>query len=226
MNGARVLVVAAHPDDEVLGCGATLAKWRSQGAEIQVAFLADGVAARGAADAGPAAQRRRAAARAASTALGLPPPWFGDFPDNRCDAVPLLEMAQAVEALVARFSPTTVLTHHHGDLNIDHQRVHQAAMTACRPQPGHTVRTLLFFEVPSSTEWQTPSPALAFVPQWHEDVGATLDRKLAALQAYAEELRPWPHPRSARAVEALARWRGAAVGCEAAEAFMLGRLVR
>lgn len=225
MKGQRVLVVAAHPDDEVLGCGGTLAKWRRQGAEVQVAFLADGVAARGG-DAEAALQRRRAAALAANAALGLPEPWFGRFPDNRCDTVALLDMAQAVEALVARFSPDTVLTHHHGDLNIDHQRVQQAVFTACRPQRGHPVRTILCFEVPSSTEWQAPAPALAFVPQWHEDITKTLDRKLEALQAYDEELRPWPHPRSLRAVEALARWRGTVVGCEAAEAFTLGRLVR
>lgn len=226
MQGARVLVVAAHPDDEVLGCGGTLAKWRLQGVEVQVAFLADGVAARGAADGRAGLLRRRDAARAASATLGLAEPVFGAFPDNRCDTVALLDLAQAVEALVTRFRPDTVLTHHHGDLNVDHQRVHQAVFTACRAQPGHPVRTLLCFEVPSSTEWQMPAPALAFVPQWHEDIEDTLERKLAALQAYAEELRPWPHPRSVRAVEALARWRGAAAGCEAAEAFMLGRLVR
>jgi LmbE family N-acetylglucosaminyl deacetylase len=115
------------------------------------------------------------------------------------------------------------LTHHAGDVNIDHQRVHQAVVTACRPQPGHPVRTLLFFEVPSSTEWQPPGSAPAFTPNWFVDISSTLDCKLNALDAYAEELRVWPHPRSLQAVEALARWRGATVGVEAAEAFILGR---
>jgi LmbE family N-acetylglucosaminyl deacetylase len=101
--------------------------------------------------------------------------------------------------------------------------VHEAAVTACRPQHGHPVKTLLSFEVPSSTEWQPPGSGYPFVPNWFIDISASLDRKLVALDAYARELRDWPHPRSRRGVENLARWRGATVGVEAAEAFILGR---
>lgn len=225
LDPARVLVIGAHPDDEVLGCGATIAKWARGGANVQIAFMADGVGARGLAETGVLVARRDAARRAAQI-LGAAEPVFGDLPDNRCDSVPLLDIVRDVEALVQQFQPDTVLTHHAGDLNVDHQRVHEAVMTACRPQKGHPVRTCLFFEVPSSTEWRVPGSGREFAPAWFEDTGATLALKLQALQAYATELRPWPHPRSIQAVEALARWRGATIGCEAAEAFMLGRALR
>ena len=128
-----------------------------------------------------------------------------------------------VEALIDQYRPTSLFTHHAGDLNSDHRRTHQAVITACRPQRGHPVRTLLCFELPSSTEWQPPGSGLAFTPHWFVDISTTLDGKLAALDAYADELRDWPHPRSRQGIEHLARWRGASVGCDAAEAFMLAR---
>jgi LmbE family N-acetylglucosaminyl deacetylase len=220
-----VLLIAAHPDDEVLGCGGTIAKLAGQGAPVHIAFLADGVGARGA-DTVPAPAElsaRRAAAQAAGRLLGAQSVHCDDLPDNRLDSIPLLDIARRIEALIAHHRPTTVLTHHAGDLNIDHRRVHQAVMTACRPQRGHPVRTLLCFEVPSSTEWQPPGSGPVFAPNWFVDISATLARKLAALDAYAAELRDWPHPRSRQGVEHLAHWRGATVGCEAAEAFMLAR---
>ncbi|MET0311526.1 MAG: PIG-L deacetylase family protein [Burkholderiaceae bacterium] len=219
-----VLVVAAHPDDEVLGCGGTLAKLAALGSRIHVAFLADGVSSRpGAPAAGAGMESRREAARKACAILGVQGVSFGDLPDNRLDSLPLLEVTQAVEALVRAHSPGTVFTHHAGDVNIDHQVIHRAVLTACRPQRGHPVRTLLAFEVPSSTEWQLPGTAPAFLPNWFSDISSTLGKKLEALDAYAAELREWPHPRSRQGVEHLARWRGATVGAEAAEAFMLGR---
>ena len=220
-----VLVIAAHPDDEVLGCGGTLLKLARAGAEIHLAFLADGIGARNPDPAQRQAEldQRRAAARAAADILGAASIHFDALPDNRLDSIPLLDLTQRVEALIARHRPTTLLTHHVGDLNIDHRRTHQAVMTACRPQSGHPVRTLLCFEVPSSTEWQPPGSGTPFTPNWFVDIGATLDGKLAALAAYAAEVRDWPHPRSREGVQYLARWRGATVGCEAAEAFMLAR---
>ena len=139
------------------------------------------------------------------------------------DTIPLLDITQAVETLIAKHQPEMVFTHHAGDVNIDHRRLHEAVATACRPQQGHPVKTLLCFEVPSSTEWQLPGSAPVFTPNWFVDISATLDRKLTALEAYAAELRTWPHPRSRQGVEHLAHWRGATVGVTAAEAFMLGR---
>ncbi len=226
-----VLVIAAHPDDEVLGCGGTIAKLVRGGATVNVAFLADGVAARGSggveadqARAGELAARRTAAHEACGI-LGAKIVSFGDGPDNRLDTLALLDVIKPIETLIRAHLPDTILTHHGGDLNVDHRRAHEAVATACRPQRGHSVRTLLSFEVPSSTEWQLPGSAAPFAPNWFVDIGAELKLKLAAVQAYAQEMRPWPHPRSPEAIEHLARWRGATVGAYAAEAFMLGRLL-
>ncbi len=220
-----VLVIAAHPDDEVLGCGGTLAKWVDAGASVHVAFLADGVFSRSGEPQAQQAQlaERRSAARTACGILGVHSVSFGDFPDNRMDTVALLDIAQAVEALVREHLPDTVLTHHAGDVNVDHRLLHEAVVTACRPQAGHPVKTILCFEIASSTEWQLPASAQPFAPNWFVDISATFARKMDALQTYSEELREWPHPRSLQGVAHLAHWRGATVGVDAAEAFILGR---
>ena len=220
-----VLVLAAHPDDEVLGCGGAMAKLAAAGAQVHVAFLADGVSARGPDAAAMAAElaARRVAAEKACRILGTSSVSFDDFPDNRMDTVPLLDIIVKIEALISKHRPDTVFTHHAGDVNVDHRRIHEAVIAACRPQTGHPVRSLLSFEVPSSTEWQLPGSGTPFVPNWFIDISATLARKLEALDAYAAELRQWPHPRSRQGVEHLARWRGASVGVDAAEAFVLGR---
>ncbi len=219
------LILAAHPDDEVLGCGGTIAKLSDEGAIVHVAFLADGVFSR--AGEHEAQQQklasRRAAAQKACEILGVKSVSFGDFPDNRMDMIPLLDITQAVELLLIKHQPEIVFTHHAGDVNIDHRRLHEAVVTACRPQYGRSVKTLLCFEVPSSTEWQLPGSAPVFMPNWFVDISATLVRKLAALEAYDEEVRAWPHPRSFQGVEHLAHWRGATMGVNAAEAFVLGR---
>ena len=220
-----VLVLAAHPDDEVLGCGGTIAKFADSGAIIHVAFLADGVFSRQGNEEKQLDKlaRRRSASRNSCAILGVKSVSFGDLPDNRMDTIALLDITQSIEKLIAEHQPDTVFTHHAGDVNIDHRRTHEAAVTACRPQLGHPVKTFLSFEVPSSTEWQLPGSAPIFAPNWFVDISSTLDRKLTALEAYLTELREWPHPRSRRGVDYLARWRGAAVGVDAAEAFVLGR---
>lgn len=220
-----ILILAAHPDDEVLGCGGTIAKLAGKGATIHVAFFSDGVFSR--ADDQIKQQDelciRRAAARKACEILGVKSVSFGDFPDNRMDSVALLDITKSVEELIDEHRPKTVFTHHAGDLNIDHRCVHKAVVTACRPQSRYPVKTILSFEVPSSTEWQLSGSAPVFAPNWFVDISDTLDRKFAALDAYNAEMRAWPHPRSQQGVEHLARWRGATAGVDAAEAFMLGR---
>lgn len=223
-----VLILAAHPDDEVLGCGGTIAKLANDGAFIHVAFLSDGITSRGGGGAAFDAQlsARRNAAKKACEILGVTSVSFGDFPDNRMDTVALLDITKVVEALIAEHLPEIVFTHHAGDVNIDHRRLHDAVVTSCRPQKGHSVKTLLCFEVPSSTEWQLAGSGPVFIPNWFVDISKTLDRKLLALDAYAAELRDWPHPRSKQGVEYLARWRGATVGAEAAESFLLGRQLK
>jgi LmbE family N-acetylglucosaminyl deacetylase len=225
----KILIVAAHPDDEVLGCGGTMARHAAAGDRVDIFIAAEGATSRdevrnAGARAREIAALRKSAAKAA-TVLGARAPRFGGFPDNRMDSVPLLEVTKAIEALVAELRPRVVYTHHAGDLNVDHRVVHQAVVTACRPQPGHCVDSLLFFEVPSSTEWQTAGSAAPFVPNYFVDIAGFEKAKRRALAAYAAEMRPWPHARSIEAVAARGRHRGAGVGVAAAEAFMAGRLM-
>lgn len=222
-----VLVVAAHPDDEAIGCGGTIARWSSEGREVHLLFLADGETARAAAENGEDDKilRRQEAAKRAAKLWGAMSVSFETLPDNRMDSVDLLDVVRRIEIAVLAQKPSTVLTHHGGDVNIDHRRVHEATLAACRPQPGEPVRRLLFFEVASSTEWRPPSSALPFVPNYYVDLSHHLDVKTAVLRVYAEEMRPFPHPRSIDALEALARWRGATVGVAAAEGFVVGRWI-
>ncbi len=222
----RVLVVVAHADDETLGCGGSIARWVKEGKRVDVLCLGDGVGARSKKDFERQCQERRQMAQQAGERLGVHSWEFHNLPDNRFDTIDLLDIVQRVEAVIEKYQPGIMVTHHKADLNIDHQRTHEAVVTACRPQAGHSVHTLLFFEVPSATEWQVPDTTTAFQPNWFVDISATWMEKKQALQAYAEEMRPWPHPRSIEGIEHLAAWRGATVGVARAEAFVLGRAIR
>lgn len=218
-----VACIAAHPDDEVLFAGGSLARHAAAGHKVATLILGAGLDARGAAGGAAHAALRAAAARAAER-LGVPAPRLLDFPDNRFDTVPLLDLARAVEAFIGETAPAVVYTHHRGDLNVDHRRVHDAVLTACRPLPGVPVRRILCGETPSSTEWQAPG-VLPFRPNVFHDIGASLAAKVAALEAYAGEIRAFPHPRSSAGLTALAELRGAQSGFAAAEAFVLVRSV-
>lgn len=217
----RVLVVAAHPDDEVLGCGATMARHAAAGDAVCVLILGEGVTSRK----GMPAPRRKAAlkslqaaAKEAASRLGVKRLVFKGFPDNRFDTVARLDIVHAIEAVVADWKPEIVYTHGAYDLNVDHQVCAEAVKTATRPLPGSRVREVYSFEVPSSTEWRF-DPAAAFHPDLFIDVSATLERKLHALAAYEPEMRSFPHPRSPEYVKALALVRGGQSGLAAAEAF-------
>ena len=227
MPPKRVLVVAAHPDDEVLGCGGTIARHADEGDQVQVLIVAEGATSR-------QQQRDRAqasgelssllqAGQTAGSILGAAGVELLDLPDNRLDSVDRLDLIKLVEARIVCYQPHVVYVHHAGDVNVDHRRLHEAVVTACRPTPGHPVRRILSFEVASSTEWQPPGSAPAFQPNWFVDISAQWERKRKALEAYASEMRPWPHARSIQALEHLGRWRGSQVGVEAAEAFCLLR---
>ncbi|TYQ25769.1 PIG-L deacetylase family protein [Pseudanabaena sp. UWO310] len=223
----NILVVAAHPDDEVLGCGGAIAKHIQQGDKVHILILAEGVTSRKSERNRDDSQAELSAleivANKASHVLGVSSLSMHDFPDNRMDSCELLDIVKFIEKSIEQYQPQIVYTHHSGDVNIDHRCIHQAVVTACRPIPNHPVHTLLFFEIPSSTEWQTTSSALPFTPNWFVDISETLVLKLEALEAYESEMRSYPHPRSLEAVEYLARWRGATIGVKAAEAFILGR---
>lgn len=225
----KILVIAAHPDDEILGCGGTMARHSAEGDEVHVLLLAEGVTSR---DERAQLKRRekenearRRAAHRAGKILGVRSLTLHEFPDNRMDSVHLLDVVKKIEAVKKDLKPEIVYTHHSSDVNIDHRRVHEAVIAACRPLPKDSVRRLLFFEVPSSTEWQMPGSRPCFAPNWFTDISKTLGKKIKALKQYDHEMRPWPHPRSYRGVETLARWRGATAGVDAAEAFVLGRVL-
>ena len=222
-----VLVVAAHPDDELLGCAGTLTRHARAGDRVEIVIMAEGATSRSSPEERAAhateLERLREAARAAARTIGAANVEFVGLPDNRMDGEVLLDVVQRLEAIVARVQPSIVYTHHRGDVNVDHDVTHRAVITACRPLPGHSVTRILAFETVSSTEWMSPASAAPFAPNWFVDIGDTLDTKLAALRCYEGEMRPFPHPRSYEAVEHLARWRGASAGFAAAEAFMLVR---
>ena len=219
-----VLVVAAHADDEALGCGGTIVRHVTEGDSVHLVLMADGVDSRP--DATSAnLERRMAAADTAHTILGITGVNYLGFPDNRMDSVPLLNIVQALETIVQSIAPSVVYTHHFGDLNIDHRRTQEAVMTVCRPQPGSPVKEIYGFEVLSSTEWATPQSA-PFLPSLFLDISSQLSTKLSALEAYADEMRPAPHSRSLDHAEVLARHRGCSMGVEAAEAFVVYRMFR
>ena len=219
---SSILVVAAHPDDEVLGCGGYIAKRASEGHKVTVLFVSDGVSSRSGVVKPNEVKSRRAAALEAGAILGVDSHVFGDFPDNQLDTIPLLTIVKFIEDAILLSNPEIVLTHHRGDLNIDHSTASKATLTACRPKPESKIKTLLFFETPSSTEWNFGTNESFFIPNWYENISECMTQKLEALEAYKLELRDWPHPRSTRAIKGLAELRGATCGLDAAEAFVLG----
>jgi N-acetylglucosamine malate deacetylase 1 len=219
---ASVLVVAAHPDDEMLGCGATMARHVRDGDTVNVLILGEGGTSRRADRSEPGATedvaQLRAAAEAAAREVGVTEVTIEDLPDNRFDSVDLLDVAKVVERVVARVAPSIVYTHHAWDLNEDHRVTNHATRIACRPLEGSPVRSLYTFETLSGTEWGD-THALGFTPQHFVDVTGLIETKLRALAHYTTEMNAFPHPRSAEAVSALAQLRGSTVGVQAAEAF-------
>lgn len=219
-----VLVVAAHADDEALGCGGTIARHAEEGDAVHLVLMADGVYSRRESSEISFARRIQASKHAQSILGALSSQLLG-LPDNKMDSVPLLEIVQKLESILAEIQPSVIYTHHHGDLNIDHRLTQAAVMTACRPVPDSSVREIYGFEVLSSTEWaaQQGSP---FLPNYFVDITQQLRTKLEALEAYAEEMRKPPHSRSMAHAEALSHHRGYSIGVDAAEAFEVYRIIR
>ena len=225
----NILVIAAHPDDEVLGCGATIAR-ESATHDVRILILGEGITSRhalpGDADATDLDTLKRDA-RAAGALLGATSVDFGGLPDNRFDQVPLLDVVKTMEMRLAEYRPEVIYTHHPGDLNVDHGITFRAVLTATRPGASAVlVREILAFEVPSSTEWSFGRIDTAFRPNVFVDASETLERKIAAMACYRSESRPAPHPRSAEKIRAVAAQRGAASGMRYAEAFELIRTLR
>lgn len=216
----KLLIIAAHPDDEVLGAGGTVARAAAAGAETAVLVLGEGATSRPEGDR-QAVDRLALECRLAAEELGVTELVQLTYPDNRFDSVDLLEIVRSVEREIARVGPSIVITHHPGDVNVDHRRTHEAVLAATRPIAPSPVRHVLTFEVPSSTEWGSPS--VPFVPTVFVDIADTLETKVSALRCYRSELRDHPHPRSVEGVRSLARVRGSTAGMAAAEAFSLVR---
>jgi LmbE family N-acetylglucosaminyl deacetylase len=227
-NTRRILVIAAHPDDEVLGCGGLIAK-QSQQQKIDSLILGRGIAARYQnREAAPVAEIEtlKAKVREVADLLGIDQVFHFHLPDNRFDTVALLDIIKKIEGVLDQVQPEVIYTHYYGDLNIDHQLTFRAVLTATRPLAGQSVKELYTFEIPSSTEWSFQRLGGTFCPNVFVDVSHTLDLKIQALRIYNTEIRQFPHPRSPEALQAIAaRW-GSAVGLQYAEAFELVRSIR
>ena len=225
----NVLVLAAHPDDEVLGCGGTIARLAREGHDVYVAIFGEGITSRFAnpdeADA-PLLSVLHAASREAARTLGAKDPFMYNLPDNRFDTVPLLEVVKIVEEVIERVRPVVIYAHHGGDLNIDHATVFRATLTATRPLADSCVKELYAFEVPSATEWGFQQFAPVFHPNVFVDISTTLETKILAMKCYESEMRTFPHPRSAEGLRAIAHRNGTIAGLGAAESFQLIRQIK
>lgn len=227
----RILLTVAHPDDELLGLGATMHKLiHEQGCTVHVVILGEGITSRSDnRDTEKWKQElevHRKNIKQAQAAIGYQSVSVYDFPDNRFDTVALLDIIKVIEKEKAAFNPDIIFTHHGGDVNIDHQRTFEAVMTACRPMAHEQVKTIITFETPSGTEWRASTDPRHFVPNLFFSVSkADVDAKIKGMESYEFEKRPYPHPRSPQALTIQAQRWGVAVGCEYAEAFCLVRCI-
>lgn len=220
----NVLCIAAHPDDEVLGCGGTLIEYYQQKHNVYIAVLGEGISSR-------FEKREQADSQlinnlhdnciAAAEIIGAKDLFHFDFPDNRFDTMPLLDIIKPIEKLIKELQPQVVYTHHSGDLNIDHVLTCRAALTACRPLKDSPVKEIYAFEIPSATDWSFQCFNSSFRPNTYKNISYAIDLKISALNCYKSETCNFPHPRSIEAVRANAlRW-GSIIGVNYAEAFEL-----
>ena len=219
----QILVVAAHSDDEVLGCAGTIVRHINAGDKVHLLFMTDGVGSR--LGVNISVNSRILAAENSAKILGVTSVENLDFPDNKMDGLPLLDIIKVIEAKIEKLQPQVIYTHHLGDLNVDHQITHKAVITACRPQPDFCVKEIFAFEVLSSTEWQTPG-YFPFMPNVFVDIGKQIDVKRKALEAYSKEMRQPPNSRSIENSIRLNALRGNTVGVEYAESFVLLRKIK
>lgn len=222
-----ILIVAAHPDDEVLGCGGAVARFIKEGADAHVMVLGEGITSRDdkrdtvgrARDVG----RLKQQAKKACAALSVKNIFMYGLPDNRFDKVPLLDIIKVIESVNSKIRPEMIYTHHRNDLNVDHRITYDAVLTACRPSGSCTVKEIYSFEIKSSSEWNYPS---RFNPNYFVDITQTINKKLSALKYYKSELKEYPHPRSMRGVKLNAEYWGMHAGVKYAEAFEAIRVIK
>lgn len=223
----KILVVAAHPDDEILGCGGTIAHLVEQGYEAYTLILGEGITSR---DPSRNTENRKSEIEIlrshiikANETIGVKECFIHDFPDNRFDTIPFLDIVKKIEQIKTQIRPQIIFTHYEKDLNIDHQITARAVLTATRPVQGESVIDLYSFEILSSTEWAFPN---SFSPNVFYNIESSLEKKLKAMSFYESELTLFPHPRSLRGISnSAARW-GQCVGLNSAEAFICLRSIR
>lgn len=220
-DGKTILVVAAHPDDEILGCGGTTARIVNEGGVVYTLILGEGITSR---DEKRNRSKRKKnildlqkTAEKANKKLGVKGIYFGDFPDNRFDSCALLDIVKKIEEIKEKVKPGIIFTHYAKDCNIDHRVTYEAVVTATRPMQNETVKEVYAFEVLSSTEWGFP---LSYSPNVFFDVTETIEQKVKALNEYKTEMRDYPHPRSTKAVKKNAETWGFKMGLKYAEAFV------
>ena len=227
-KGMRILVVAAHPDDEVLGCGGTLAKAIDAGAEVAVQFLGEGISARF-----PVGQYdniefrtqtdlRNKCSRKALHVLGITNYEFGERLCGQFDTHPLISIVKDIESKMEQFKPHLLLTHNPSEVNIDHRLSYEAVEVACRPTRNFIATQIYTFEIPCSGSWTFES---TFKPNVFVDVSEQWDKKLAAWACYQGEARPFPFPRSTEGLISLAQYRGMMSNLKLAEAFRMVRMI-
>ncbi|GIM61841.1 PIG-L domain-containing protein [Capnocytophaga canis] len=229
LKNKRILVVVAHPDDELLGLGATMHKLIHQyNCETRVVILGEGITSRS--DFRDVQKWKKELEthknniKEAQKAIGYHSVEVYDFPDNRFDTVALLDIIKVIEKEKKDFLPEVIFTHHGGDVNIDHQKTFEAVVTACRPMKEECVKTIITFETPSGTEWRASSDPKQFVPNMFVEISQEdLQAKIKGMESYEFEKRAFPHPRSPKALEILAQQRGIMVGKELVESFMIIR---
>ena len=222
MDTKRILVIAAHPDDEILGAGGVMYRHTNRGDEVQVLILGEGVTSRkGDEQAVEKLNKLEEQSRVANKIVGIDTIHYSNLPDNKFDSIPLLDIIHSIESIVEKYKPHIVYTHYHGDVNIDHQLTSAAVQAAFRPMQECSIEAIYAFEIASSTEWNFRHDNI-FRPNVFINIsGDGIDKKIAAMEAYASEIREFPHPRSVTYLRALATVRGGQSGMMAAEAFEL-----
>ena len=221
----NILVIAAHPDDEVLGVGGTIARLSNEGKNVYVLIVTDGSSSQYGSDPNLAGilEEKEEETRKCAEILGVKKVIYGGLPDMKLDTVPHKEINKVIENIIDEIQPDTVFTHFWGDVNVDHQNVYKSTLVAVRPLMGQVVKRLLCYRVPSSTEWTPCKPDTMFVPNVFVDIASVAQRKYDAFSMYTTELRDYPHPRSKRHLSELDTVNGLQVGLRCAETFMLLR---
>lgn len=218
----KILVIAAHPDDEILGVGGTINKYIRRGEQVYVYIVTEGCSTQYRGNS-KVLERKRKEALKANEILGVEEIIFGNLPDMKLDTLPHFELNNEILKIVDRVSPDIVFTHHYSDLNNDHRKVYEATMVACRPL-NNKIKEIYLYEVLSSTEWSGNEKN--FVPNTFISLEEyDLEMKIKAIQEYKTELRKYPHPRSEKGIENLAKYRGQIISAKYAETFELIRKI-